>query len=380
MPPEIFSRLAHAPCAEKFVIKNKLRGIAEIGIGRCGNAHSEILFHAQTFDSSESFSFAPKWEISRRGNAVFITRRLDDDEAFSPEKFHRELDALIASAPKPGAEKVPKIPLPQEIGGAWYRPAAQAIIDEIHAGKLKKLVLARSIRSRAETPIPVAPILGKLHERFEENCTIFSITRDGKTFLGASPETLVRLQNGIVETEALAGSIPNFPEANISELAEQLLSDDKERREHQAVVDFIAEKFQKMGLRAEFPQTPEIVVLPNILHLRTPIRARANPEIRILDIVSALHPTPAMCGVPAEVARKKIIETEPFPRGNFAGPLGFYKSNGEGFFAVGIRCAEICGCEIRLFAGSGLVAGSTPEREFAEIDSKFYAVLAHIQS
>lgn len=380
MPPDFFTRLACSPCSEKFIIKNKLRNIAEIGIGHCGNADSDKIFHARSFDNGEHFSLKPKWEITRRENKVFIRRNLDEDEIRSPENFARELDALIASAPEAGSEKVPHIPVPQEVGGEWYRPAAQALIDEIHAGSLKKIVLARSIRSRAEKPIPVAPILGKLHERFEKNCTIFSLSRNGKTFLGASPETLVRLQNGIVETEALAGSIPNFPGADIAALSGQLLGDDKERREHRAVIDFIAEKLRRMGLNAEFPETPEIVVLPNILHLRTPIRARANPDIHILDLVSELHPTPAMCGVPAETARQKILTTEPFPRGNFAGPLGFYNSAGEGFFAVGIRCAEISACEIRLFAGSGLVAGSTPDREFAEIDSKFSAVLAHIQS
>lgn len=380
MPADVFSRLARLPCDEKFILKNQSRNIAEIGIGRVGNAKSGKTFHARSFDSAESFSLCPKWEVSRREDLVSVVRNLDEGEDFAPERFREELNAQLANAPEIGAEKVPHIPTPEEIGGAWYRPAAQALIDDIHAGKLQKIVLARSIRSRAASPIPVAPILGKLHERFAKNCTIFSITHDGKTFMGASPETLVRLRDGIVETEALAGSVPNFPGADTEALARQLLNDDKERREHRAVIDFIAEKLRQIGLRADFPETPEIVVLPNILHLRTPIRAIADSPLHILDIVSALHPTPAMCGVPADIARDRILKTEPFPRGNFAGPLGFYDSRGEGFFAVGIRCAEIRGCEIRLFAGSGLVAGSTSEREFVEIDSKFSAVLAHIQS
>lgn len=380
MPPEIFSRLARVPCDEKFIIKNTTRNIAEIGIGCSGNANPEKIFHARSFDALESLSLIPKWEISRNENRVLIKRNLENAEEFLPEKFREELEVLLASAPGEGEEKVPHIPPPQEVGGNWYLPAAKKLIEEIHAGRLKKIVLSRSIFSAAETPIPVAPILGKLHERFEKNCTIFSISRNGKTFLGASPETLIRLKDGIAETEALAGSIPNFPGADIPKLAKQLLNDDKERREHRAVIDFIAEKFRKMGLEAKFPESPEIVVLPNILHLRTPIRARVSPGIHILDIVSALHPTPAMCGVPAQEAREKILRTEPFPRGNFAGPLGFYDSRGEGFFAVGIRCAEICGKQIRLFAGSGLVDGSLPEREFNEIESKFSAVLSHIQS
>lgn len=379
-PREIFLRLSDSAHPEKFLLKNRSRGIAEMGIGICRAQNpAGKTFYLQTFDSAQSASLSPKWEIALRGENCFVTRRLDDGEACDAEAIRAEFDALLAEADSHADELVPPISQPQEVGGTWYLPAAQQLIREINAGTLQKIVLARSIHAHANSPIPVAPILGKLHERFEKNCSIFAVTRQGKTFMGASPETLVSLRDGVLETEALAGSIPNFPGADVSALAEQLLNDDKERREHQAVIDFILQQLRTLGIVAEFPATPEIVVLPNILHLRTPIRARLAAPKHILEIVSALHPTPAMCGTPASVAREKILATEPFQRGNYAGPLGFYDDRGEGFFAVGIRCAEISGCDIRLFAGSGLVAGSVPEREFAEIDSKFAAVLAHIQ-
>lgn len=378
-PPEVFSALARIPAETKFLVENRSRGVAEMGIGELGADAPGKTFRAISFDAAETFSLRPKWEISRRGNAVFVARNLAEGERAEPEMLRAELDALLSRAVPEGAENVPPIPPPREIGGAWYLPAARKILDEIGAGTLRKLVLARAIEARAESPIPVAPILGKLHERFEKNCTIFCVARAGKTFLGASPETLVSLRDGALETEALAGSIPNFPGADVSALGARLLADDKERREHRAVIDFIAEKLRRLGAEPEFPETPEIVVLPNILHLRTPIRARVPAGLGVLECVAALHPTPAMCGVPAEAARAEILATEPFPRGDFAGPLGFFDARGEGFFAVGIRCAEISGNAIRLFAGSGLVAGSVPEKEFREIDSKFSAVLAHIQ-
>ena len=378
-PPEVFSALARVPAETKFLVENRSRGVAEMGIGELGADAPGKTFRAISFDAAETFSLRPKWEISRRGNAVFVARNLAEGARAEPEMLRAELDALLSRAVPEGAEKVPPIPPPREIGGAWYLPAARKILDEIGAGTLRKLVLARAIEARAESPIPVAPILGKLHERFEKNCTIFCVARAGKTFLGASPETLVSLRDGALETEALAGSIPNFPGADVPALGARLLADDKERREHRAVIDFIAEKLRRLGAEPEFPETPEIVVLPNILHLRTPIRARVPAGLGVLECVAALHPTPAMCGVPAEAARAEILATEPFPRGDFAGPLGFFDARGEGFFAVGIRCAEISGNAIRLFAGSGLVAGSVPEKEFREIDSKFSAVLAHIQ-
>ena len=378
MPAELFNRLARVPCEEKFILENKALGIAEIGLGRCHGKSSAKTFCARSFDAEYTYSLSPRWEISLRADGVCIRRHFDTGEALTPEQCERELQNLLEATPETDAESMPEIPAPSEIGGDWYPASARKLIDAIHAGELKKIVLARSIESRAASPIPAAPILRKLRERFGRNCTIFAITRDGKTFLGATPETLVRLRNGLVETEALAGSVPNAPDADLAERCRRFIEDDKERREHRAVVDFIAEKLSRMGLSPEFPETPEVAVLPNILHLRTPISARACAPIHVLDLVSALHPTPAMCGVPADRAREKILSTEPFARGHFAGPLGFYDASGEGFFAVGIRCAEIDGETIRLFAGSGLVAGSVPEREFAEIDNKFSALLTSI--
>lgn len=379
MPENCFSRFARAKCDEKFVIINRSFGIAEIGLGRCNCRTTGKTFLARSFDSEETFTLCPKWEISQRGKDVFVTRRLDDGEEPDSGKFYSEFDALLDGIPEIPCEAMPAVSPPQEVGGDWYLRTAQSLIEEIRAGVLKKIVLARSVRSRADAPVPAALIFEKLRERFGESCTVFSISCGGKTFLGATPETLALQKNGLLETEALAGSIANFPGANTAMLAERLLANDKERREHRTVVDFISEKLRATGLHPEFPEIPEVVRLPNILHLRTPICARRVPGTGILDIVAALHPTPAMCGVPAALAREKILQTEPFPRGFFAGPLGFYEPNGEGFFAVGIRCAEISGNEIRLFAGSGLVDGSTPEQEFEEINSKFSAVLSLIR-
>ncbi len=267
-----------------------------------------------------------------------------------------------------------------EIGGNWYLPAAKKIIAEIEAQKFQKLVLARSLELAANSEIPIAPIIEKLRERFSENCTIFSISENGENFMGASPETLAHVKNGILETEALAGSIPNFKNVPEGELAEKLLADKKARRVHAFVVELITKKLEAHGMKAEFSDVPEVVILPNILHLRTSIKSVVPADLKILEIVKKLHPTPAMCGVPTEIAREKILKTEPFPRGKFAGPLGFFDENGDGFFAVGIRCAKIQKNKIQLYAGSGLVSGSVPEKEFSEIDSKFSAVLDHIQS
>ena len=100
-----------------------------------------------------------------------------------------------------------------------------------------------------------------------------------------------------------------------------------------------------------------------------------EPAPSALDLVAALHPTPAVCGTPREAARAAIAELEPFDRGCYAGPVGWVDARGDGEWAIALRCAELPGTTARLFAGAGIVADSDPEREFDETERKFRALL-----
>ncbi|MCD8299097.1 MAG: isochorismate synthase [Opitutae bacterium] len=380
-PPETFSRLAGAKIScQRFLVENAALGIAELGIGklRCDN-NAARKFFSMDFDAATTKATTPLWQISLREGAAFVVRNLDAGENLHNNDARAEFEALLSSATDP-REKIPPISSPTEVGGEWYLPAARRIVAKIEAGELQKLVLARALDLTSNAEIPTTPILKKLRERFQKNCTIFSFSDNGETFIGASPEMLVRLVAGNLATEALAGSLANAKTADAVALATKLRNNGKERREHAIVVGFVAEKLRSLGMSPEAPATPDVVVLPNILHLRTAITAKAPAGTHILDVATALHPTPAMCGTPVKIARDTILATEPFSRGKFAGPLGFFDGNGEGFLAVGIRCALIRGNKIRLYAGSGLVSGSVPEKEFLETENKFSAVLDHLGS
>jgi isochorismate synthase EntC len=119
-----------------------------------------------------------------------------------------------------------------------------------------------------------------------------------------------------------------------------------------------------------------LMKLRNVQHLFTPIVGRVAGGRGILDLVARLHPTPAMGGVPREPALEMIRRFEGMDRGWYAAPVGWIDARGEGEFAVAIRSALLRGAQATLFAGCGIVAGSDPEREYAESCLKLRPVLA----
>ena len=198
-------------------------------------------------------------------------------------------------------------------------------------------------------------------------CYVFSEGDDDMAFFGASPERLVSVWDGILETDALAGSARRGKDAaDDAMLGELLLRSFKDGYEHRLVIDFIQEELVKLGLVGEMG-IPVLMRLLNIQHLHTPIVAKLMKSVHVLDVVGRLHPTPAVAGVPRAIACALIRTFEGFDRGRFAGPIGWVDGNGNGEFAVGIRSGIWRDGWVRVFAGAGIVAGSDPEREWAEV-------------
>jgi menaquinone-specific isochorismate synthase len=197
----------------------------------------------------------------------------------------------------------------------------------------------------------------------------------GDHFIGASPERLLTVHQGQLITDALAGSAPRGENAiEDALLANKLLASEKEQREHRAVSDFINQKLRQIGLNPQNSPS-RLLKLSNIQHLWTPIHAKLKPSIHPLEIVAQLHPTPAVAGVPTEIALAQIRHYETFDRSLYAAPLGWIDCQNNSEFIVGIRSALIEGDRARLYAGAGIVAGSDPEKELAEIQLKFQALL-----
>jgi menaquinone-specific isochorismate synthase len=194
--------------------------------------------------------------------------------------------------------------------------------------------------------------------------------------VGASPEELVSLNGTNVSSTCLAGTAPRGEsETTDTELSNWLLKNEKERREHKVVVDWVSERMGALCSKLSWNELPYVLKLGNVQHLATHfVGVRADGR-HVLDFVGALHPTPAVGGIPLGAALEMIGRLEDFDRGWYTGPVGWVDGNGNGEFAIAIRCALLRGKEAFLYAGDGIVAGSDPDTEDHETTMKFKPLL-----
>jgi len=258
---------------------------------------------------------------------------------------------------------------------ADYRERVEAALAEIRAGDLEKVVLARSLRVDCESPIDTGRLLDALRAA-HPTCTLFAVARPSGVFLGATPEHLVRLTDGRVETAAVAGSAPRSgdPEADAHH-GRCLLESKKEQAEHAIVVRALRAALETCCDELSIPESPQLLRLGEIQHLETAIHGNLINEQSILELVGRLHPTPAVGGAPRAAANEWIAAREGLDRGWYAGPVGFVDSSGDGEFCVALRSALFRGGEADLYAGAGIVDGSVPEAELRETRLKFHAML-----
>ena len=223
-------------------------------------------------------------------------------------------------------------------------------------------------------------MLDGLRQRFPD-CFAFSVANgQGDSFIGASPERLVRVSRGVLEADVLAGTARRGRGAADDAIAGAgLLASEKDRHEHQLVLASVRRRLEALGLVPTHPDAPALRKLANLQHLHTPVRAELPAGIRLLDAVAQLHPTPAVGGSPRDAAVAAIRDLEGFSRGLYAGALGWMNARGGGEFMVGIRSALVRDDCARIYAGAGIVAGSTPDKEFAETELKAQALLNALQ-
>ncbi len=234
----------------------------------------------------------------------------------------------------------------------------------------------RTIVLDAGRELDPRPLLWRLRA-VDPDCFTFGVPTAHGVLVGASPELLVSRSGPEVRANPLAGSAPRFGDvAEDRASAEGLLASAKDREEHAVVVDAVADTLGPFCEQLTFPSEPTVLGTANVWHLSTPFHGRLRPPApSAFDLVAALHPTPAVCGTPREAARATIAELESFARGCYAGPVGWVDANGDGEWAIALRCAEIAGTTARLFAGAGIVADSVPEQELDETERKFRALL-----
>ncbi|WP_276261584.1 isochorismate synthase [Haloglomus litoreum] len=276
---------------------------------------------------------------------------------------------------------------------AW-RESVNAALARIEAGDLRKVVLAQALEADLERPLDLPDTLARLAERYPD-CYRFllePIHQDDGTadsaadtprpgFFGATPERLVDLTGRTVETGALAGTTGRGETPAEDEwLAEELLHDDKNVHEHELVADAIRDQLAPYAASVAAGKR-RIRRLATVQHIETPITAELAADHHVLDLVEALHPTPAVGGLPPDRALQTIRDTEPFDRGWYAAPVGWFDAAGYGSFAVAIRSAVASPDDeqVTMFAGVGLVADSNPDREWDEVQLKYRPILDELE-
>jgi isochorismate synthase len=285
----------------------------------------------------------------------------DDPVALARHIAQRRARLLApARAPAPP----PRIAAPPDALRTRYAATARELIDAIRSGAAQKVVLADAESLELDGPLDPRLALRALADAHPD-CLVFAQGRGDATFLGATPERLVRLAGGRVRASALAGTA--LPDCDLRSSA-------KDRAEHAFVVEAIAGALRATCDDVEVPAEPGLCRTGRVAHLQTELGARARPGIDLLELVARLHPTPAVAGTPRDAALELIRKHERFDRGWYAGPIGWTDARGEGEFHVALRCALLRGRELRAFAGAGLVAASDPLREALETRLKLGAL------
>lgn len=259
-----------------------------------------------------------------------------------------------------------------------YTDAVAAALKKFAPAGLQKVVLARSRSAALQEPLDITELLARLIRQNPAACVFAAPLPGERTLVGASPELLIRRSGTLALSNPLAGSVPRCADPVVDAAnAQSLLHSAKDLYEHAIVVDMVAGVMGGLCSGLVVPAGPELVRTDSMWHLSTKVHGRLrDPETTSLDLAFALHPTPAVCGWPTQMACELIAELEETSRGFYAGAVGWTDAAGDGEWAVSIRCAEVSNDDVRVHAGAGIVPGSDPELELAETEAKFRTILA----
>jgi salicylate biosynthesis isochorismate synthase/menaquinone-specific isochorismate synthase len=319
--------------------------------------------------------------LARRGESTWLTCTVlvnhDDEDLDALLRHAAELVTGLQERSLPLFDPAPvghfsvHSPMPP----AHYEEAVARAVERIRAGQLEKIVLAREVQVRAPQPHDPAAVFDVLRGGFPE-CFVYAVGRGDATFIGATPELLVRRDGNRASTVALAGSTRRSADPAVDDhLGESLLRSAKDRHENQVVAERIAKTLAPYSVWVTAAPEPMVIKVANIQHLAAPIRAQLAGAVGALALAGALHPTPAVGGEPDDLAQRLIPALEGLDRGWYAGTLGWTDTNGDGEFCVTLRCALLRGALASCYAGCGIVADSNPASELAESEVKLQALL-----
>ena len=325
-----------------------------------------ILFTSFSFDENEeSVLVIPEIVVGARSGLSWMTWIGDKAQPYLPKKapdlLHPEFTWRDGSLS------------PNE----WMSRVATAI-GEIEVGELEKVVLARDLVAVTDNDIDARPLLNNLSQNYPATWT-FAVDN----LIGATPELLLRLSRGMVTSRVLAGTISKTGDDDKDlALAASLARSSKDLEEHEYAVRSVADALEPFCTSTNVPESPFVLHLANVMHLATDVTGaliESKADVDAFSLLSRLHPSAAVCGTPTHIAMQAISSLEGMNRGRYAGPVGWIDAQGDGELGIALRCGEIQGSSIRIFAGCGIVSGSNPEKELNESNAKFAPMRSALQ-
>ena len=335
-----------------------------------------VAFGTLVFDdrsSATSLLTIPQAVIGRHHGRSWVTR----------------IRQTYVDRPDPAVEPRPYGPYwsatlgPGSLNPAGYQAAVREAVDAIVRGELEKVVLARDLVGTIPVGADLRRLVRALADDYPDTWT-FAV--DG--LIGASPETLVTAARGVVTARVLAGTIPRGADAHDdTEASTALAHSTKDLDEHRYAVQSVLATLGPHVSHLRADPEPFTLKLPNLWHLATDVAGDLADHASALDLVAALHPTAAVAGTPTDAALDLIRRLEPFDRGRYAGPVGWVDGDGNGEWAIALRCAQIGGAPPRnvatysatipvvAHAGAGIVARSNPDKELLETRVKFRPIV-----
>ena len=326
-----------------------------------GSGTGPVLFTSFSFDrNEESVLVIPKVIVGQKGAQSWITWIGDTPQPVLPESPAQYSQGTFTF----GGGSITT--------SAWKERVAEAI-KRVGSSQVDKVVLARDLVAESTTRIETAPILKKLAAEYPSTWT-FAV--DG--LVGATPELLLRLSRGMVTSRVLAGTIPKTgnDEKDLA-LAASLARSSKDLEEHEYAVRSVADALEPFCSSTNVPESPFVLHLANVMHLATDVTGaliESKQRVDAFSLLQSLHPSAAVCGTPRNIAFDIITEIEGMNRGRYAGPVGWIDASGDGELGIALRSGQITDREIRIFAGCGIVAGSSPEKELEESNAKMIAM------
>ena len=351
-----------------------------------GNSSSRgpIAFASFTFDEDDDASamIVPQVCVLRRDGVTWRITAGDPVHAVEPGTSGLGPRIGHAKATDAGGTLAAGTDRPRYAGSTvrddrWLEAVAAAL-TAIDAGAYAKVVLARDLHLWSKRPFDIPRLLRDLAARFP-SCMTFLVDH----LVGASPELLLRRDGDTIAARVLAGTAPRGADlAEDAALGAALLASDKDLREHDLALRSAVEVLAPICSTLDVPDGPNLVRLDNVQHLgsdltgtlRSGTEDGQGEDAHVLSLLARLHPTAAVGGAPRAEALAAIRELEGMSRGRYAGPIGWCTPDGDGEFAIALRCAEVHGERARLFAGAGIVAGSLPESELTETWLKLRAM------